>query len=812
MIIPVIQFNNQLSYAVNVYDSYSDQDQTNYLGTLTLLGTVAASSSANIQPLHGTSVFIVTNAATESPLARRIKMSFDEDTTAFTISPGDEAAMKVTFAFIDLITQHPDDQVAKDFKAIWTSTQDDIVTTVNNFFSQHPPYTTCTFQTYMMGLSFAARIPAKTVEPVQPLPQATYSLSRLAALLGGTWPSQLPDITVAHFTCNIKNGTVDLWAEIDIPQLPAESDLVLKNFRSLLPGDKFMVNFQFHYGFDLGIFGARISFIFENIDIPTGNDTTLTIQKPTVIIDINPLFKFVVFTIKGSIPFSIFRQQFDADISMTIDNVEAAIGAVIRGDNSSLPSPPVMKGVHFDEFGVGIGIFFKPPGYAIAIQGKFHIGDPKGGPNTVQLDDDTFVMVCQLEEELPNPLYISFYVPRMDLNEVLEVFTNTQTRIDLPLSFTNLSFKWAENPMEPVALPDGSLSSMAMGFSAGVNLLSFGFYGDVSIDLNNGLTALVESSLISFGDVFRLSGDGKGVNIKVDENGNPVKNNQLRTTQAMQQALKNAKDKQLVAPGGPVLSMRTFPSPALHINGKASLFELADYAIDADVSKDGVRFTLDFGAILSEQMSCTLSDQFWGAFEFGINRRIGLPRIAGVSLGAIQLQALAAAHIRINVSGDDVIMHVGGSFYFEGLNRSFGDFVADINIKKLGDVLASIGDYIEQDAQQIFGDVVGAAEAWAANVKRSIITIVSPVGDVLKKAFGKSAADVARIMKNAGFSTVEVASALKNSFKLGASQVAGFMKEAGYPAHAIEDAFKSLGGDFAHFAKKVWEKLNPSHW
>lgn len=847
--IPVISFNNQLSYAINIYDSYSDQDPKNYLGKLTLLGTVAANTTADIQPLHTTSVFIVSNASTESPLARCIKMSFD-DTDSFSITSADEAAMTATFQFIDLITQHPEDQTATAFKAIWTGTQDDIVSTVNNFFSQHSPYTKCTFQTYMMGLSFAAQTPAKTV---QPLSQATCSLSRLVALLGGTWPAAFPDITVSHFTCNIKDSTLDLWAEIDVQQLPAESDQVLKNFSALLPGNKFMVNLQFHYGFDLGIFGTRLSFIFENIDIPTGKGTTLTIQKPTVIIDINPLFKFVVFTIKGSIPFSVFKKQFNADISMTIDNVEAAIGAVIRGDNSSLPSPPVMKGVHFDEFGVGIGIFFEPPGYVIGIQGKFHIGEPNGH-YTVQLDDDTFVVVCQIEEELPNPIYTSFYVPKMDLNEVLEIFTDTQTQTDLPLSFSNLSFKWAENPMEPVVLPDGSLSSMAMGFSADVNLLSFGFYGDVSVDVNNGLTALVESSPLSFKDVFRLSGDGKGVTIKVDENGNPIKNNQLRTTQAMQQALKNAKNKQLVSPGGPVLSIRTFPFPALHINGKVSLFELADYGIDANVGKDGIRFTLDFGGILTRQMSCTLTDQFWGEFKYGISRRINLPGIAGVSLGSIPLQALADAHIRINATGSDVIMRVGGSLYFEGLNRSFGDFVADISIKRLSDVLASIGDYIEKNALQIFGDLVSVAEAWTRNVRRGIISIVNPVGDVLKHAFGKGAADVARIMKNAGFPAGEVASALKNSFSLGANQVAGFMKQAGYTAgevvnalknifslkeisamlkdvfglrihnindilqqagfspHMIEDAFKSLGGDFGHFAKKVWDKLNPSHW
>ena len=46
-------------------------------------------------------------------------------------------------------------------------------------------------------------------------------------------------------------------------------------------------------------------------------------------------------------------------MSMINDNIEANFGPVIKGDSTLLPAPPMMQGVHLDEFGVGIGIVFR---------------------------------------------------------------------------------------------------------------------------------------------------------------------------------------------------------------------------------------------------------------------------------------------------------------------------------------------------------------------------------------------------------------------------------------------------------------------
>ncbi|KAG7409224.1 hypothetical protein Forpe1208_v011793 [Fusarium oxysporum f. sp. rapae] len=446
---------------------------------------------------------------------------------------------------------------------------------------------------------------------------------------------------------------------------------------------------------------------------------------------------------------------------MVIDNIEANFGIVIKGDNTSLPALPVMKGVHFDPFGVGIGIIFEPPGAAIGLSGQLHIGDA-GSSAQVALGDDKFVVVCELVEEVPNPLYITFYVPQMHLADVLTVFTDAPSPFDVPVTFTDLSFLWSENPMEPVALPDGSLSNMGYGFSAAANILGFSFYGDLEIDLNNGLTADIEMAPLSFNSIFSVGGDGTGVSIKVDASGNPIKNNQLATTAAQQKALKDATVKHLVPPGGPVLKLQTSASPSLHLNGAVSLFEVAKVQLNADITSSGIM---------------------------------------------------------------------------------------------VSDLLSAIATNIEQNAEQLFSDLLSTGAVLAGKVKQEVITGVDSIASVLHNAYNHDAAQVASTMKDvgydaqtiagslqtafglselavaqamqqAGYTAQEVASALKTVFGSDARQIAsaiqgaygwsadqihGVLSDIGFTADQIGQAFQSLGGDFVQVDRSILDALNPSN-
>ncbi len=776
-----VTFKNTLPFDVLVYDSYGADKATSYVGDLTQLATVPAGGSALVQPKHPfASVFIVTHKDTGVPIARFVWLK-SRPTSSFSVGQSEVDAINQTFAFIAFITKSPGDAVAKSFLAIIDETSPSTVDDVDKFFAKQPGYERVTFVTYMLGITATAQT---TPPEAGPAPKPSYSLSRLVALMGGTWPSGFPDIVVQKYRVEDQDGSLTFWAEIDFEKLPTAGLGPISYFTSLFGSGKVLFNIVFHYGFDLGIFGTRLMLRFDDISIPLDGSTKLKVTKPTVSLDINPLFKFVVFGMKGTIPFDVFGQKFDALATFTLDNLEAAVGLVIQGDHASLPAPPQLRGLHFDEFGVGMGIFFEPPSYVVGLQGKFHIGE---GKNVVALDDDTFAIVLQIEEEVPNPLYGSFYVPKLDIDTVVALFTDTKTGLDVPVHFTDLSFVWAENPLEPVVLPDGTLSQGALGFSAGVDVLSFSFYGNVRLDLSGGLTADVEVAPISLGEIFKLSGDGKGVTIKVDAQGSPIKNNMIRDKIALKDALANAKDKTLVPPGGPVLQIQTTKAPFLHLDAKASLFELVDYGIEADIDKSGIRFELDYGSVLSEKMKVTLSDfhDFDGEFTFGINRTISLPHVGPISLGSLPLKATISTKLAIQTSTKNVTFTVGGGFDFEGLHFTIPDFTVDVHISKISDLLAAIGKEIEDEAKKIFGAILGDAAKWAGWVAGKIITGIDDMAPVLKGAFNRTLTEATAIMKGARAAAEVVAKGVKDAYPATSADVAKAMKAAGYAANEV---------------------------
>jgi hypothetical protein len=399
---------------------------------------------------------------------------------------------------------------------------------------------------------------------------------------------------------------------------------------------------------------------------------------------------------------------------MTIDNVEAEIGVVLQGNNHTLLTPPVMKGVHFDAFGVGMGLMFHPPSYAIGVQGALHIGSA----GSVQLDDDNFVVVCSLAEAVPNPLYISFYVPHLSLGDVVTLFTNTSNKIDFPVSMRDLSFKWAQNPMEPVTLPDGSLAAMAYGFSGYLDLFGLGFYGDVEIDITKGLRGNITMSPYHLGPL-HLTGDGKGVTLKVDAKGNPIRNNFIPTTAAEKAAVENAGTKQLIAPGGPSMTVSTSGSPYFDLNAKVKFLDFCN-SIRATVGSGGITYDL---VLLTTQMHCTLKDyqNFTGTFAYGPDFTVPLPVTAGYNVGSIHFKATINATLGVSVSKSVVVVSVSGGFNLFGLAPTIGPFTLNVNISSITQVFEAIEHWIISNAGNLFGSLFANPQAWINAVNNATI-------------------------------------------------------------------------------------------
>jgi hypothetical protein len=803
MAYPTVTFQNQLSIPVVIYDSFNNEDQAenlaNYFGTLTQVGTtVAPNSNVTLQPIHGPlSVYIIydTNG---NPVKRVYTLGSADQ--SFQVTPADAAVIASTNDFVSFVKNSPSDAVASAFQALIKDGKA-TPTQINTFFQNTTNYKNCTYISYMLVLTTLARTPASST---QSIPDKSYSLSALCSYLGVTWPSELPDIAVTNFSCSNNNDVVRLGGTVDLSKV-AFADGVMVNVLSILPQSTVRVAIIFNYSASLAFLNTTLEFFLNDISIPVGGGTSINIDKPTIILTVAPIFKFVVFEVKATIPFSLFGSPtINADVAMTIDNVEAEIGVVLEEKNATLFTPPILKGVHFDSVGVGMGLFFKPPGYAVGVQGAFHIGDA----GSVALDDDTFVVVCNLEGDVPNPVYISFYVPKMDLSEIITMFTNSSANIGFPISISGLSFKWIENPMEPVTLPDGSLAAMAYGFSGNLDFFGLSFYGDAEIDLNNGVNGTITMSPFTLGPL-SLTGDGKGVTIKVDSQGNPIKNNFIPKTAADKEAVRNATNKQLVPPGGPEMTISTSGSPYFTLGANLKFLEFND-SISSTVDNQGITFDI---SLLTTRMHCVLKDyqNFSGAFSFGPDFTVPLPSIAGFNLGSIHFQATINGALGVAVSPNEIDFSFSGGFSLFGLSPSVGPVNLDINITSITQVFDAIEQWIIDNAESLFGGLFADAKAWVNAVNTSLIQPLendaAHIVQGLAIAYGKTAQEVGVLLNGTNYAINDVAAALKNTFSAPAGVVAGALvsaynatqaevavalNAAGYAASEIGDALISV--------------------
>lgn len=861
MAYPTVTFQLQLGIPVVIYDSFNNEDQaeglTNYFGSLTKIGSIVEPhSTVIINPIHGRPSAYNIYDTNDNPIKR--VFTFGDTATSFTITQADVDIINLTNSFVQLLKNSPKDPVSVSFKALIKDGKAS-PSEIETFFKNSANYKTCTNVSYMLVMiNFSKTAQSKG----KPLPEATYSLSELVGYLGIEWPTSFPDIVVSNFSCSDDNNVFKLFCDTDISNITFK-DGVLANIRKILPDIDFTFRTKITFNLDpgLNIFYTNLEFDLPNIKIPIENGNIIEIDKPTIIITVSPVFKFIVFTVKGTIPFSLFNgPTFNADFAMTIDNVEAEIGVVLQGNGNTLLTPPNMPGVHFDKVGVGMGLIFEPPTFALGVQGTFHIGSHIGSPGAIKLDDDTFVVVCSLVEDVPNPLYISFYVPQMNISEVITIFTNQSVNIDYPISFTDLSFLWVEDPMTPITLPDGSLSAMAYGFSGNLNFFGLNFYGDVKINMTDGLTGNITMSPFSFGPL-SLTGKGKGVTIKVDAKGNPIKCNFIPKTAVEKLAVKNAVTKQLIAPGGPEMTVSTSNSPYFKLDADLKFLGFSD-SIDATVDKNGISFDLDFGAIIKEKMECVLTDyqNFSGNFSYGPDFTVNIPG----NLGSIHIVATIHGELNVTKKGEDTLFSISGGFDLFGSKWQFGPFTLDVNITKIEDVITAIENWIIDNVKDLFKILWKDAEAWLQAIKKNVIQPLENdlkyLAQSLKTFFGLAAGQIATALKDVGYVAEEIAAALKDvgyiaeeiasalvaafevterelaallkGIEFGLDEVASAIKsvfaailpselnallqDTGYAVSDIYDAFKKLGGEFESFVEVLWGDLkyyaDPSNW
>jgi hypothetical protein len=738
-----LTITNKLDGPITVWDSYADQDdKKNYFGTLTKLIEVAAGAASTVAAPHAASTLIVDDKDGK-PVTR---WSAGLGKTAFTVTADDVAAMAEANAFVDYVAKKPDSAEAKTVAGMTSATK------LDAYFKTLPQYDKVTGPLYMTALTYRAAHPAQPDTPPQ---ERTYSLSQLITVLTGSpYPDGMPDITVSNMFFRDDDGVFKFGGVVtpkDMPFDPSMASIVLKLMEAAGPVH---VKIDIDTNVGLNLLGTRLSFFYDEIDVPLGGDDKLRIVDPSVMLTINPAFKFVVLQVGAHFPFTVFQQTFDTKLSMVLDNVEIEVGFDLDAAKASLPSPPALQGVHLDDIGFGMGIIFQPPGYAFGVQGKIHVGD--GG--SVTLDDDTFALILDIEGEIPNPIYLAFYVPKLDLPTLLAVFTNQKISIDFPVEFSDLSLRWCENPLEPYALPDGTLAKGGFGFCGQMDMFGLEFFADVDLGLDH-ITADASMAPLNFGRVFGLTGDGKPVTIKIDDKGNPIRNNFVPKTAAERAAIKSAATKEVVAGGGPEMHLSTEASPYFKMNAKATLFGVMFEQIDATVDSTGITFHLKMPLA---EVTCLLSQAgaFSGKFSYGPDFRIPLPS----PLGSIHLQATTDLAIALTKQSDTLDFKLSGGFSFMGLPLTVGPMDVDVDIGGLEQLTTLCEKFIVDHATDIFSHLLGDATVWAKAAFDKTIEEVDNIASGLKDFFKHTANEAAQILHDIGMDPNDVASQLKTAF------------------------------------------------
>ncbi|OEK00132.1 hypothetical protein BFP97_00755 [Roseivirga sp. 4D4] len=588
---------------------------------------------------------------------------------------------------------------------------------------------------------------------------------------------------------------------------PSKESVEMGNVRSIVKQDQLVFQISAGTG-GLQLFAG----LGDTIEIPVGDNKNLTLSNPAFKINISSA---LLFQISGGIGFDLMGTHILATALMTIGTNQAQVGVSITSDNSSLPSPPGIKGLHLKQFGMIMGVYFTPPGASLGLQGKFTIGEG-------QEKEDEFAFVLQVIGPVINPLFLSFYLEEMSLGKVYTLFTDEAgsgliKQMDV-VNATNLSFYWAQNV---VVLPDGTVAQPGFGFSAMLKIFNFGAYGAFQISAGNGMRGHAEMSPVNLKGILSITGDGKGIFYKmIEKNGNWVR---AQNTEINREADLPVKEVAMVQPGGPVIQFSTMSSPFLHANWSITLFDAVNQTVDVTIDTSGATFSLDFNLakIQKYSLNCTLKD--WSNFSatasysFGIDTKVGPFKVLGVDCGTLHVAVKLRTSMGMVMSPQVFSLSLTGDFKFMGLGLSMPKLMVTVAPKSLAEVPAMVIENIKDNAKEIFSELFDSMEQWADLVAKGLIDGFESVEHVLKNAFnatakeaakvmqglGEAAEDVAKALKSVGYAAEEVAGGLKSAFKLGSQAVAGLMKDADYAADEVAKGLQSAFKIGSNQAAKV---------
>lgn len=479
------------------------------------------------------------------------------------------------------------------------------------------------------------------------------------------------------------------------------------------------------------------------------------------------------------------------DATGAIDvNVDSAVATMnLKAEKGEIPNPMDLKGLHLKDFGFSLDFTYEPPVLGFGLETAFTIGPPN---TQIQYNDtaglDKYTIVLMMEEEVPNPEFISFYIQQLSLGEVITLFTNKRAPSMLnAVQADDLSFYWAE---EVTTLPDNTQANPGFGFSAWLDIFGFKAFADFHISVTTGIHGRAQMKPIHlFNDFFKVTGDGTPVMRKM-VNGKMVPNGF--------DSYPDVKPTVWLEGGGPEIEVSSSGPIFFHSSWDIVLFGKLMSSIDVTINTDGAYFkyvqsVLRIGTLTLESQLDFKRLYFHAEadFTFKLDIHIGIPGI-GTShaggkkpasgfesiLGHIPLLSKGLdfhldtdldASVSITITDSYIKMTAKGDFEFDGHDLHLPEFTIDVDFHKFSfDHLPKIlEDEIIKKAEDIFKDIFSEVKGKWGQFE-----------NLASGLYKKSKEKVEQI----------------------AHQAAG---EAEHIGHTVEEMGKGLVGDVSHMAHTV---------
>ena len=273
------------------------------------------------------------------------------------------------------------------------------------------------------------------------------------------------------------------------------SDPILRNLGDLVGSSELLIQATFDETADSASF---LSYLNGSLTIAGAGNEKLVLSNVFIKLEAEPL----AVLISGSvlIPFDHVTLEATGALAVSENGMQALfqIKAMADGRPAALPSPFGLRGVELDEIDVEVGVIFEPPGVDLGIKGKFNIGGQAPGANE-------FIVVLELEGEVPNPIYLSTHIQTLSIKEIVTIYSGDSVSqvpavIDA-LKAEDLSIYWSE--AAGIVLPDGKASQQGFGFNGIVTIGGFSAHAALAVGAA-GVSGEAELPPIDWG-VFTLT-------------------------------------------------------------------------------------------------------------------------------------------------------------------------------------------------------------------------------------------------------------------------------------------------------------------